>query len=67
MKLDIDMISDILRRRKKFESPVTTKDNAHDGESLMRKAAEFVVLYCTYMHPYIYTVSRTTVQLLHRM
>ena len=26
-----------------------------------------VVLYCTYMHPYIYTVSRTTVQLLHRM
>ena len=28
---------------------------------------ESVVLYCTYMHPYIYTVSRTTVQLLHRM
>ena len=28
---------------------------------------EDVVLYCTYMHPYIYTVSRTTVQLLHRM
>ena len=26
-----------------------------------------VVLYCTYMHPYIYTVSRTAVQLLHRM
>ena len=29
--------------------------------------APIVVLYCTYMHPYIYTVSRTTVQLLHRM
>ena len=28
---------------------------------------DLVVLYCTYMHPYIYTVSRTTVQLLHRM
>ena len=26
-----------------------------------------VVLYCTYMHPYEYTVSRTTVQLLHQM
>ena len=26
-----------------------------------------VVLYCTYMHPCIYTVSHTTVQLLHRM
>ena len=26
-----------------------------------------VVLNCTYMHPYVYTVSRTTVQLLHRM
>ena len=26
-----------------------------------------IVLYCTYMHPYIYTVSRTAVQLLHRM
>ena len=26
-----------------------------------------VVLYCTYMHPCVYTVSRTTVQLLHRM
>ena len=25
------------------------------------------VLYCIYMHPYVYTVSRTTVQLLHRM
>ena len=41
MKLDIDMTLDILRRRKIFESPVTTKDNTHDGESLMRKAAEF--------------------------
>ena len=28
---------------------------------------KIVVLYCTYMHPYVYTVSRTTVQLLHRM
>ena len=41
VKLDIDMTLDILSRRKKFESPVTTKDNTHDGESLMRKAAEF--------------------------
>ena len=31
------------------------------------RIAFIVVLYCTYMHPYIYTVSRTTVQLLHRM
>ena len=41
VKLDIDMTLDVLRRRKNFESPVTTKDNTHDGESLMRKAAEF--------------------------
>ena len=32
-----------------------------------RFIAYVVLLYCTYMHPYVYTVSRTTVQLLHRM
>ena len=29
--------------------------------------SKYVVLYCTYMHPYIYTVSRTAVQLIQRM
>ena len=37
------------------------------GFAINRLVVPSVVLYCTYMHPYIYTVSRTTVQLLHRM
>ena len=32
-----------------------------------RLIAYVALLYCTYLHPYVYTVSRTAVQLLHRM
>ena len=39
----------------------------YSEEHILSAIFASVVLYCTYMHPYIYTVSRTTVQLLHRM
>ena len=34
VKMDSDMTLDILRRRKKFESPVTTKDNTCGGAAV---------------------------------
>ena len=48
VKLDSDMTLDILRRRKIFESPVTTKDNSHDGERMSKVMSEsnFTSFWC---------------------
>ena len=37
------------------------------GQTTKLRIRSSVVLYCTYIHLYTYTVSRTAVQLLHRM
>ena len=57
-------------RHKDTQTDTQTDTQIHrhtDTQTDRHTDTNFVVLYCTYMHLYIYTVSRTTVQLLHRM